>query len=372
MNNNSNNFCSSLVYVPVVLEWKFDLSEVTLQGAKCEKRGEFYSPMFEDYDFDGINTTLCHCEPGFEGNPYPPGGGCQYIDECSNTTVKPCIFGTCINKNGSIIATISIGSGVGVLVLLIGAWMSMKVIRKRIMSNRKRKFFKHNGGLLLEQQLSSNDSGNWYKPNRILGHGGQGTVYKGMLTDGRIVVVKKSKSVDEGDLEVFINEVVILSQINHRNVVKLMGCCLETEVPLLVYEFNPNEVAGAPIYHRDIKSTNILLDDKYQAKVSDFGTSSEFTEKSDVYSFGGVMVELLTGETAISTSRAEVGRSLATHFLHSMEENHLFGIVDPRVAMAELARRFLHLNGNRRPTMKEVAVELEGVRMLMEGSGFSN
>ncbi|KAK6134164.1 hypothetical protein DH2020_032114 [Rehmannia glutinosa] len=460
---------------PLVLEWEF---VVYSDNATC-----LYG---SSYGFDYLSAAqYCSCYGGFEGNPYLP-GGCIDIDECSNPTLNNyCTGGTCINTIGSFtcqhpddnninrwshpddnnrsrikIAFISIGSALGAIILLLASWMSTKAIRKKIKANRKHKFFKRNGGLLLQQQLSTTHNSldktklfsskelaqatDRYNENRILGRGGQGIVYKGMLTDGRIVAVKKSKRVDEGDLESFINEVVILSQINHRNVVKLLGCCLETKVPLLVYEFilngtlfqhihDPNEefplsweirlriareiagalsylhsAASAPIYHRDIKSTNILLDDKYHAKVSDFGTSrsvaidqthlttrvlgtfgyldpeyfrsSQFTEKSDVYSFGVVMVELLTGEKAVTSVRAEEGKSLAIHFLQSMEENHLFEILDPRVlregskedivVFAELARRCLHLNGKKRPTMKEVAVELEGIQMLKEGSVF--
>ena len=343
--------------------------------------------------------------------------------------------------------------GGGSLLLIIGSIGLYKVVKKRKEIRLKKRFFKRNGGLLLEQQISSSEvaiektkiftskelekATDNFNLNRILGQGGQGTVYKGMLPDGRIVAVKKSMIVDESQIENFINEIVILSQINHRNIVGLLGCCLETEVPLLVYEFISNgnlyqlihnqdmdfpfswkmllqiatEVAEAlaylhsacsiPIYHRDVKSTNILLDDKYRAKVSDFGTSrsiaieqthlttlvqgtfgyldpeyfqsSQFTDKSDVYSFGVVLVELLTGQKPICPTRPQEEKSLATHFILSLQESRLFDILSARVvneegkeeikAVAYLAYRCLNLNGRNRPTMKEVAAELEHIRV---------
>ncbi|KAE8723818.1 putative wall-associated receptor kinase-like 11 [Hibiscus syriacus] len=234
---------------------------------------------------------------------------------------------------------------------------------------------------------------------------------------------------------------MLLSQVNHRNVVKLLGCCLETKVPLLVYEFIPNGTlshhihdpnedfpltwdkrlriaieivnalsclhssASAPIYHRDIKSSNILLDDEYRAKVSDFGTSRsvsleqthvttrvqgtfgcldpeyfrscQFTEKSDVYSFGVVLAEIITGQRPVSSgeSEQEVISSVNIFFI-SMEGHSLLDIVDPMVmnddskekivVVAKLAKRCLNLNGKKRPSMRQVAMVLEQIRSSEE------
>ena len=340
----------------------------------------------------------------------------------------------------------------GLVILLLGCYWLYRVIKKKIETKRRAKHFKRNGGLLLQQHMSSSEGAfdrtkifcvtqlekatNNFCNSRILGQGGQGTVYKGMLTDGKIVAIKKSKLVDEGQLESFVNELVILSQINHRNVVKLIGCCLETDVPLLIYEFIPNgtlyhllhapteefhitwkmrlqiatESAGAlaylhsssatPIYHRDIKSSNLLLDEKYRAKVADFGTSraitieqthvttcvmgtygyldpeyfqsNQFTEKSDVYSFGVVLVELITGRKPICPTKSGGWISLAYEFLSHVETSRLSDILDARVAeegteeefiaVANLARQCLRMNGKLRPSMKEIAAALDGIR----------
>ncbi|KAG5227798.1 wall-associated receptor kinase [Salix suchowensis] len=456
-----------LQHVPAILKW-FVYNDDIPEGEENSDAMKCSPPLRLITSRWGLSTVTlysnsitCSCNPGYNGNPYLL-DGCTDIDQCKIPKENWCTGMTrCVNVPGMYkceldkakITFLILGAAAVFLLLLFGIWRLYKLVRKRKNIELKKNCFKRNGGLLLQQQLSSSDGSiqktkiltskelekatDGFNDNRILGQGGQGTVYKGMAADGRIVAVKKSKLVDEEQLEEFINEVVILSRVNHRNVVKLLGCCLETEVPLLVYEFIPNgnlfeyihdqkeefefswemrlriatEVAGAlsylhsaasiPIYHRDIKSTNILLDEKFKAKVSDFGTSrsiaidqthlttpvqgtfgyldpeyfqsSQFTAKSDVYSFGVVLAELLSGQKPISYERSEERRSLAIHFILLMEENRILDILDKRlveqdreeqvIAVANLARKCLNLNGRNRPTMREVAIELEQIRL---------
>ncbi|MBA0879875.1 hypothetical protein Goshw_006012 [Gossypium schwendimanii] len=209
-----------------------------------------------------------------------------------------------------------------------------------------------------------------------------------------VVAVFVPTVVDENQIKQFIDEVIILTQINHRNVVKLLGCCLETEVPLLVYEFVSNGTlsehihcedkassiswairlriatesaqvlsylhfaVSIPIIHRDVKPTNILSGRQLYCK--SFGLRS-FTVSSD-------------GSNSVINNGPEEERNLANYFVLWLKNDRFFEILDDKVAkegvveqikeVAKLAKKCLNVKGEERPSMTEVAQVLEDVRRL--------
>ena len=352
------------------------------------------------------------------------------------------------------IIAIGVGSGLVILLFVLSAVVIRRKIRAQKAKRRKEYFFKQNRGLLLRQLVDKDiaermifsleeleKATNSFDESRKLGGGGHGTVYKGILSDQRIVAIKRSRRAIKREIDDFINEVAILSQVNHRNVVKLFGCCLETEVPLLIYEFISNgtlhdhlhvcapqslswkermrialeiarslaylhSAASVSIIHRDIKTTNILLDDRLIAKISDFGASrgmpidqtavtttiqgtfgyldpeyyqtSRLTEKSDVYSFGVILVELLTRRRPSSYISPE-GFNLVSQFVLLVNGDRLCDMLDPQVTeeakegeaneVAAIAVMCLNPKGEDRPTMRQVERRLEAIQSLPDNTG---
>ncbi|XP_066343260.1 wall-associated receptor kinase 1-like isoform X2 [Miscanthus floridulus] len=279
---------------PVVMDWAIRERKMSCEVAEETEMGSYACVSSNSECVDSSNGPgyLCNCTEGYEGNPYLP-DGCHDVDECK---YGPCPSGgVCHNTLGgyrcscrvglkfseqsnscgpniNLIIGLPLSSASVILFLVVVVAILTRWWQRIVQKKLRKKFFHKNKGILLEQLFSSTHNAgdgmkifslddlekatNNFDHTRVVGRGGHGTVYKGILTDQRVVAIKKSKLVESIEIEQFINEVAILSQINHRNVVKLHGCCLETEVPLLVYEFISNGTLYDLLHY---KQNRILL-----------------------------------------------------------------------------------------------------------------
>jgi len=279
---------------------------------------------------------------------------------------------------------------------------------------------------------------------RKIGSGGFGVVYYGQTNDGKEIAVKVLTSNSYQGKREFSNEVTLLSRIHHRNLVQFLGYCQEEGKSILVYEFMHNGTLKEHLYgpqthdrsinwikrleiaedaakgieylhtgcvpsiiHRDLKTSNILLDSNMRAKVSDFGLSKlaadgashvssivrgtvgyldpeyyisqQLTDKSDVYSFGVILLELISGQEAISNESFGVNcRNIVQWAKLHIENGDIQGIIDPSLRgeydiqsmwkIAEKALMCVQPHGNMRPSMSEVIKEIQDAISVERGA----
>ncbi|XP_042963078.1 leucine-rich repeat receptor protein kinase HPCA1-like isoform X1 [Carya illinoinensis] len=275
---------------------------------------------------------------------------------------------------------------------------------------------------------------NFAERNEI-GSGAFGKVYRGLLSDGLVVAIKRAQQGSTQGLLEFKTEIELLSRVHHKNLVGLVGFCFEQEEQMLIYEFMPNgtirdslsgksgiyldwnrrlyvalgsgtglaylhEHANPPIIHRDVKSTNILLDENLTAKVADFGLSKlvsdtsnghvstqvkgtmgyldpeyyqtqQLTEKSDVYSFGVFMLELLTSKRPFENGKYIVHQVRTTMNKDEIEHYGLWDMIDSSIRdtsnligfgkFLEITIQCIEDLPEDRPTMSEVVKALETI-----------
>ncbi|KAI0498139.1 hypothetical protein KFK09_021380 [Dendrobium nobile] len=332
---------------------------------------------------------------------------------------------------GIVLASVAVAVALSTLITILIVRRRSKyhaMSKKRSISKIPIKVDGVKGFTFEEMALATNS----FSSSSQVGQGGYGKVYRGILADGTVVAIKRAL---EGSLQgsrEFFTEIELLSRLHHRNLVSLVGYCDEESEQMLVYEFMPNGTlrdhlsakskealsfsmrlsialgsargilylhteADPPIFHRDIKASNILLDSRFVAKVADFGLSRlapvpdiegdlpghvstvvkgtpgyldpeyflthKLTDKSDVYSLGVVFLELLTGRQPILH-----GKNIVREVTSAYQSGMIFSAIDSRMGsypsecvekFASLALRCCQDETDARPSMPEVVRELE-------------
>ncbi|CAD5182187.1 unnamed protein product [Musa acuminata subsp. malaccensis] len=385
----------------------------------------------------------CGCSEGFQGDGFIDGTGCRRVSDpnqkCNPTKYMTGGCGGTTSRYGFLVGGIIAGASAMAALAAVCWWIKRHSSLTRKRKSMRRLLSEASCAVPLYSYKDMEKATDGFSADHILGTGAFGTVYAGMFSHDRLVAVKKIKNLNNDSIEQVMNEIRLLSSVSHPNLVRLLGCCVEQREQILVYEYMPHgtlaqhlqrvrgpvlpwtvrltiaaETAKAiaylhsavhpPIYHRDIKSSNILLDHRFNPKVADFGLSRmgmtemshistapqgtpgyldpqyhqnfQLSDKSDVYSFGVVLTEIITALKAVDFSRAQSEVYLAALAVDRIGKGCIDDIIDPHLAphrdprtlasihkVAELAFRCLAFHRDMRPSMTEVADELEQIRL---------
>ncbi|BAT99504.1 Cysteine-rich receptor-like protein [Vigna angularis] len=344
--------------------------------------------------------SLQGCLPWSEGRALHTGCFMRYSDtdflnkEQENGSSRGNVVVIVVAVVSSVIVSV-VGVAIGVYI-----WKQRYIQKKRRGSNDAEKLAKSLQNKSLNFKYSTLDKATEsFHENNKLGQGGFGTVYKGVLADGREIAIKRLYFNNRHRAADFYNEVNIISSVEHKNLVRLLGCSCSGPESLLVYEFLPNksldrfifdknkgkelnwekrfeiiigtaeglvylhENSKTKIIHRDIKASNILLDAKFRAKIADFGLARSFqedkshistaiagtlgymapeylahgqlTEKADVYSFGVLLLEMVTGRQNNRSIVSEYSDSLVTVAWKHFQAGTAEQLFDPNIELQE-------------------------------------